>query len=73
MQFWEMATSVTEEKLTPTVFLSLSGKAREVTLEMDPDKYCVKGGLKLLYAKLNKLFEMDSNQAALKACGDFKK
>ena len=73
MLVWEMATAVSEEKRGPTVFLSLSGKAREAVLEMDLNKLNTKEGLKLLYEKLDSLFEVDKHQAALMAYGDFEK
>ena len=73
MTFWEMATSVPAAKRAPTVFLTLKGKAREAVLEMDPESLNKDGGMNVLYGKLDKLFKIDSNQAALKAYGDFEK
>ncbi len=73
MLFWEMATNVEENKRAPTVFLSLTGKAREAVLEMDPNELNAKEGMKKLYAKLDKLFKIDSNLAALMAYEAFEK
>lgn len=43
-----MATNITKKR-DPTVFLNLSGKDREVILEMDLDKLNTDEGMKLLY------------------------
>ena len=48
-----------------SVFLSLSGKAREAVLEMNPDGLNMVEGLKLSYEKLDSLFKMDTNQVVL--------
>ena len=71
MQLWEMATSVEKKKRAPTVFLSLTGKAREAVLEMDLEKLDAEEGMKALYEKLDSLFETDKNQAALMAYESF--
>ena len=73
MRFWEMATPVAKPKRAPTVFLSLVGKAREAVLEMDPDQLNTDTGMDLLYAKLDSLYLVDSNQAALETYGKFEK
>ena len=65
MAFWELATSVPDKKKAVTVFLTLTGKAREAVLEMDAATLNVEGGLALLYAKLDKLFKVDEDQAML--------
>ena len=51
-----------KKKGAPTVFLSLSGKAREIVLEMDADDLNREDGMKILYDKLDALFEIDSTQ-----------
>ena len=73
MKFWEMATSVEPKRRAPIVFLSLSGKAREVILEMDPTTLNTDGGLDLLYGKLDELFKVDAGQAQLSAYEKFEK
>lgn len=47
------------------VFFILSGKSREAVLEIDPGELNTRDGMKLLYEKLNSLFKVDTNQAAL--------
>ena len=73
MRFWEMATAVPAKKRAATVFLSLTGKAREVILEMDPDELEKDDGMTKLYDKLDQLFKVDANQAALRAYERFEK
>ena len=61
MKFWEIATPIDKKKRAPTVFLSLTGKAREAILEMDPDELNADNGMKLLYERLDTLFLVDKN------------
>ena len=73
MRFWEIATPTQKSKRAPTVFLGLKGKAREAVLEMDPEALNTDDGMLLLYEKLDSLFLVDKNQAALEAYGKFEK
>ena len=73
MAFWELATNVPDKKRAATIFLTLSGKAREAILEMDPTTLNVDGGLTLIYGKLDKMFKVDQDQAALNAYEKFEK
>ena len=65
MVLWEMATNVEKKKMAPTVFLTLTDKAREAVLEMDPATLNENDGLSKLYTKLDELFQEDKTQAAL--------
>ena len=65
MVIWEMATNVEKKKMAPTVFLTLTGKAREAVLEMDAATLNEDNGLTKLYEKLDELFKEDATQAAL--------
>ena len=47
------------------MFLTLSGKAREAVLEMDTDDLSSDDGMTKLYEKLDSLFKVDKDQAAL--------
>ena len=71
MKFWEHATNVALKKRAATVFLTLQGKAREAILEIDPDSLNVDTGMALLYEKLDELFKVDEDQAALTAYEKF--
>ena len=73
MKFWEQATNVKSAQRASVVFLSLSGKAREAVLELEPEDLNVEAGLTLLYAKLDSLFKTDSDQAAFAAYENFEK
>ena len=73
MKFWEIATPTKVEVRAPTVFLGLTGKAREAILEMDPDSLKKADGMTLLYEKLDSLFLVDQNQAALQLYAKFEK
>ena len=67
MTFWEMSPV----KVSQTVFLTLKGKAREALLEIDPECLNKDVDINFLCEKLDKLFKINSNQAAHKAYGDF--
>jgi hypothetical protein len=71
MVLWEMATTIEKKKRAPTVFLSLTGKAREAMLELDPSLLNADDGMKVLIGKLDTLFQEDKNQAALMAYDKF--
>ena len=71
MKFWEMATPLEKTKRGATVFLSLTGKAREAILEMNPDDLEKDDGMTTLYAELDKLFKVDTNQATFAAYEKF--
>ena len=73
MRFWEMATNVSAKKRAAVVFLTLTGKAREAVLEMDPADLDNDDGLSLLYGKLDGLFKEDVSQATLNAYERFEK
>ena len=73
MKFWQLATSVSPKKQAAVVFLTLTGKARDAVLEMDPDELNVDNGLDLLYEKLDGLFKEDRNQATLNAYEKFER
>ena len=65
MVIWEMATNVDKKQRAPTVFLTLTGKAREAILEMDAAELDKEDGMAKMYAKLDDLFKEDKTQAAL--------
>ena len=65
MVLWEMATNVEKKKMAPTVFLTLTGKAREAVLEMEAATLNQNDGLEKLFTKLDELFKEDKTQTAL--------
>ena len=73
MTIWEMVTTFSKDKRAPVVFLSLTGKAQEAILELDPLTLNTDTGMDALYAKLDSIFKVDSAQAALTAYADFEK
>ena len=73
MKLWEIATNIIPKKRAATVFLTLSGKAREAVLEMDTDDLSSDDGMTKLYEKLDSLFKVDKDQAALDAYEKFEK
>ena len=73
MTIWEMVTTFSKDKRAPVVFLSLTGKAQEAILELDPSTLNTDTGMDALYAKLDSIFKVDSAQAALTAYADFEK
>ena len=73
MVLWEPATNVDKKKCTATVFLTLTGKAREAILEMSPTDLNEEDGLSILYSKLDELFKEDENKAALETYDKFER
>ena len=73
MVFWEHVTNVDKKKHAATVFLTLTGKTREVILEMLPTDLNEKDGLGKLYGKLDELFKEDENKAALETYDKFER
>ena len=73
MVFWEYATNVDKKKHAATVFLTLTGKAREAILEMSLTDLNVENGLSKLCSKLDKLFKEDKNKAALETYDKFER
>ena len=65
MVFWEHATNVDKKKRVATIFMTLTGKAREAILELSPRDLNEEDGLSKLYNKLDELFKEDENKAAL--------
>ena len=73
MKFWELATNISAKKRAAVVFLTLTGKAREAVLEVDPEQFDADDGLTKLYEKLDGLFKEDKSQATLNAYERFEK
>ena len=73
MVFWEHATNVDKKKCAATVFLTLTGKAREAILEMSPTVLNEEDGLSKLFSKLDELFKEDKNKAALETYDKFER
>ena len=73
MVHWEHATNVDKKKPAATVFLTLTGKAREAILEMSPTDLNKEDGLSKLYSKLDELFKEDKNKAALETYDKFER
>ena len=71
--FWEHATNVDKKKCTATVFLTLTGKAREVILEISLTDLNEEDGLSKLYSKLDELFKEDENKATLETYDNFER
>ena len=65
MVLWEMATNVDKKQRAPTVFLTLTGKAREAILEMEAAQLNAEDGMSKMFTKLDDLFKEDKTQAAL--------
>ena len=68
-----MATTFEKARRAPTVFSSLTGKAREGILEIVPETFDDENGMLILYEKLTTFFKVDNNLAALVANESFEK
>ena len=53
---WQAFTDLSSEKQGPTIFLTLSGKAREAVLELGVSKLTDKSGVKNVISKLDTLY-----------------
>ena len=67
ISIWQLFTSLERKKQDPTIFLSLSGQAREAVLELELDKLNDDNGVKNLLEKLDKLYLKDDTYSAYEA------
>ena len=67
IKIWEAFTSVPEEKHAPAIFMTLTGEAREVILNMDIEKLTEKTGVNNLMAELDKIYLKDESSQAYEA------
>ena len=65
--------SVPEEKHAPAIFMTLTGEAREVILNMDIEKLTEKTGLNNLMVELDKLYLKDESLLAYETYETFEK
>ena len=71
IKVWEAFTSVPEEKCAPAIFMTLTGEAREVILNMDIEKLTEKAGVNNLMAELDKMYLKDESLQAYEAYETF--
>ena len=61
LEYWRFITDVPKEKMAVTIHLSLSGRARQATSEIDSKDLMSEKGLKILLSKLDRVFMQDEN------------
>ena len=73
IRIWEPFTAVPEEKRAPTIFMTLTGEAREAILNMDIEKLTEKTGANNLMLELDKMYLNDQSSQAYEAYDTFQK
>ena len=73
IDIWQKLTNVPAEKQALAVHLTLTGKAREVSSEIDTVKLASAEGMKVLLEKLDGVFMLDKNRQAFMAYSDFER
>ena len=73
IRIWEAFTSLPDEKKAPAIFMTLTGEAREVVLNMDLEKLTDKSGVKNLIEILDNIYLKDESSQAYEAYESFEK
>ena len=71
IEVWASLTNLPKKKQGPALWMSLSGKAKEVVQDMDLDEIKADDGLRKMLGKLDAVFKIDDNQAAYLAYRSF--
>ena len=71
IEIWQKLTSVTLDKQALAVHLTLTGKAREVSSEIDTKVLASDKGMETLLQKLDTVFMLDKNRQAFVAYSEF--
>ena len=64
LKIWQALTDLPAKKQGPSLYLSLTGKAREAALELDIAVISKDDGLEKFLELLDKLYLQDTNQSA---------
>ena len=71
LKIWQALTDLPAKKQGPSLYLSLTGKAREAALELDIAVISKDDGLEKILERLDKLYLQDTNQSAYLAYQEF--
>eukprot|EP00112_Aurelia_sp_Birch-Aquarium-sp1_P008508 Seg1939.7 transcript_id=Seg1939.7/GoldUCD/mRNA.D3Y31 product="hypothetical protein" protein_id=Seg1939.7/GoldUCD/D3Y31 len=71
LKIWQALTDLPGKKQGPSLYLSLTGKAREAALELDTDVISKDDRLENILERLDKLYMQDINQSAYLAYQEF--
>ena len=71
IEVWASLTNLPKKKQGPALWMSLSGKAKEVVQDMDLDEIKADDGISKMIRKLDAVFKIDDNQAAYIAYRNF--
>ena len=69
--WWQKATTVKPDARAATLIMNMSGKPEEVAIQLNETELSVAGGVKLLIAELDKLYEKDQTQSIFTAIDTF--
>ena len=70
VKIWQLST---DQKQGPTLYLKLTGRARECVHELTPEVIGGDDGVKIIIEKLDKLFMKDLNTRAFKEFYDYRR
>ena len=71
VEMWSELTKLVPEKKGPALWISLTGKAKEIIQDMPMDTVKAADGLDKMIDELDKVFKIDDNQAAYLAYQEF--
>ena len=71
LKLWQLVTNLTAEKQGPAIVLALSGKARDLALELTVEQIGGATGVELILEKLRKVYKKDSIDSAYEAFEKF--
>ncbi len=71
LKIWQALTDLPAKKQGPSLYLSLTGRAREAALELDIGDISKDDGVEKILQRLDKLYLQDTNQSAYLAYQEF--
>ena len=71
LKIWQALTDLSAMKQDPSLYLSLTGKAKEAVLELNIDFICKEDDLEKILERLDKLYLQDINQSTYLAYQEF--
>ena len=71
LKIWQALTDLPAKKQGPSLYLSLTGRAREAALELDIGDISKDDGVEKILQRLDKLYLQDTNQSEYLAYQEF--
>ncbi|XP_063692114.1 uncharacterized protein LOC134824261 [Bolinopsis microptera] len=71
VQWWKKVTTVKPEAGAAALIMNMSGKPEAVAIQLDVEKLSIDGGIDVLIAELDKLYEKDQTQSVFTSIDSF--